>query len=368
MVVLTLLVLVVSAAPSRSHAETVLRQHCLVHAADAQNPWAMAHGILAFGARFSASDGRPAVDAITHDFLLREFSASEPPSKSARYSFARFAPDNTPIEPHPNLLAKTFVVDARLPLTRRLETPFGALPLSKLVESVRLRFHHAPSVPEYWHHVGWTLDLFAATSKPGDRFVADDGATIEIDKVMDDAITELERETVELRAALTEGRPRVDKRRQGLYAHSCGGLHFVQGIFSWARHPSVAAKWRARLEAQVAIHFYRLESERSQYDEALQKAITTAPAYRVAVLIQMVKFYGHFLETAARFRGFKWRPTEEQSRSIFKAKAYLDSAVRDLTASSTFESMATLKKQQPQLYLDLIGDSCHAAHGLEAWP
>jgi hypothetical protein len=30
--------------------------------------------------------------------------------------------------------------------------------------------------------------------------------------------------------------------------------------------------------------------------------------------------------------------------------------------------MDELKQSQPQLYLDLIGDACHAAHGLGYWP
>jgi hypothetical protein len=41
--------------------------------------------------------------------------------------------------------------------------------------------------------------------------------------------------------------------------------------------------------------------------------------------------------------------------------------VRDLQEVKAFESMATLKTAKPQVYLDLIGDSCHAAHGLDGW-
>jgi hypothetical protein len=42
--------------------------------------------------------------------------------------------------------------------------------------------------------------------------------------------------------------------------------------------------------------------------------------------------------------------------------------VRGLEAEHAYEQADTLKVKQKQVYLDLVGDSCHAAHGFEAWP
>ena len=38
----------------------------------------------------------------------------------------------------------------------------------------------------------------------------------------------------------------------------------------------------------------------------------------------------------------------------------------DSTAAAGI-SMDAIKKSQPQIWLDLIGDSCHAAHGFDYW-
>jgi hypothetical protein len=131
----------------------------------------------------------------------------------------------------------------------------------------------------------------------------------------------------------------------------------------------VRKRWGPRVDAQIAIHFYRLESERRQYDAAQQQAEHTAPQLVLPVLVQKVKFYGHFLETAARFRAdLGWKPDPAQAQKIATAKAMLDAAVRELEARKAFEQMDSLKKEQKQVYLDLIGDACHAAHGLSAWP
>ncbi|MEW5739169.1 MAG: hypothetical protein AB1938_09600 [Myxococcota bacterium] len=340
----------------------------MLWAADPKNPWALAHGVKVFGPSYLASDGRRAVDVMFKDFLQRNALPDGGALPGAPFGFARYAADGTPIEPHANLNVKALVADAHAPLSTKVPVAWGTLTLQQLVDGVKQGFRHAPQRQEYWKDVGWTLDLFASTQKPGVTWKTADGETIDLDQIFDDALAELERETADLKAGMEKFQPQVDKRKQGIYAHSCGGLHFVQGVLAWAKHPTVRKKWGARVDTQIAILMYRLESERRQYDAAYQQAVTTAPQYKLVMLVQMVKFYGHFLETAARLKtDLKWKPTTAQQQAIATAKALLDSAVRSLEESKAFEQMKALEKSQPQVYLDLIGDSCHAAHGLEGW-
>lgn len=367
--VMVSLAVAASPAPSRSHSADVLRTHCLLWAADPSNPWALAHGVKTLGPAFLASDGRKAVDVMVHDFLLRNTLPDGGPGPGAPYGYLRYAADGTPIEPHTNLNTKAMVADVRMPLSTRMPAAWGPVTLQQMVDSAKLGFRHSPQVPEYWRDVGWTLGVFAVTEKPGATWKTSDGQTINLDRVFDDALAELEKETADLAAGLAQHLPQVDKRKQGVYAHSCGGLHFVQGVLAWARHPAVKKRWGARLDAQIAIHFYRLESERRQYEAAYQQALQSMPQFKLPVLIQMVKFYGHWLETVAHFRDdFAFKPTEAQKQDLNRAKAFLDIAVRALEESKALETMEQLKKTQKQSYLDLIGDSCHAAHGLEAFP
>jgi hypothetical protein len=357
------------APPTKSHAAEVLRTHCLLWAADPTNPWALAHGIKTLGPSFIASDGRKASEVIIHDFLLRNTLPDGGAGPGAPFGFLRYAADGTPIEPHTNLNTKALVADAKMPLTTKLQASWGPVTLKQLVDSMKAGFRHSPQVPEYWRDVGWTLGVFALTEKPGTTWKTSDGQTVNLDQVFDDALAELELETAEIKAGMDAHLPQVDKKKQGVYAHSCGGLHFVQGVLAWARHPAVRKKWGARVDTQIAIHFYRLESERRQYEAAYQQALTSMPQFKLPVLVQMVKFYGHWLETVAHFRDdFGWKPSAPQVQDINRAKAFLDIAVRALEENKALEQMPQLKATQKQVYLDLIGDSCHAAHGLEAWP
>ncbi|MBK7860587.1 MAG: hypothetical protein IPJ65_18710 [Archangiaceae bacterium] len=327
-------------------------------AADTKNPWALAHGVTALGANFVAADGRKAADVMIGDFLLENRLPDGGPGQGARFGFARYGADGTPIEPHTNLIAKTLVL-AGVPLSTRYKTRWGAVTLKELVDEAKKSFRHTPASDEYWKDVAWTLDLFSQTTPPTDP---------ELVKVMDEALGELERATLDLKNGMGKGDAMVPKRKQGIYAHPCGGLHFVQAVLSWARHPEVRKRWGTRVDTQVAILFYRLESERQQYDAALEAG---GREYRLQVLTQMVKFYGHFLETTARLKtDLKWSPDAAQKQAIARAKAYLDSAVRALDADKVLgdEKMKQLKTSQPQIYLDLIGDSCHASHGWDGWP
>lgn len=345
--------------PSRSEAHRALHAQCLVWAADPKNPWALAHGITALGPDFAASDGKRASEAIVSGFLKK----GGPPEGNP-YSFERYAADRTPIEPHTNLLVKTLVLSG-IPAKTKLRASFGEVSLAELIDGVKRGFRHTPSSEEYWRDVAWTLDLLSFTLKPGKAtFENGAGEAVDFDRVMDDALAYLERAQAELAEGMDQGLPKVDKRKQGIYAHTCGGLHLFQAVGGWARHPEVRRRWGARFDRQVRVLFYRLGSEAQQYEAALQQA----PQHRLQILTQMVKFYGHFLETTGRLKAESaFRPDDGQRRDLERAKALLDRAVRELAELGAFSSMEKLKASQPQIFLDLIGDSCHAAHGLDYW-
>ncbi len=354
--------LLFAATPAtRPYAQQTLRDQCFLYAADDANPWAMAHGITAFGPEYPAKDGRKATDAIVHDFLLKAAPDAGP---GAKYGFLKYAADGTPIEPHTNLIAKTFVL-AGMPPSSRLPAKFGTITLQQLVDSVKSSFRHVPQSEAYWIDAAWTLDLISHQLTPKNAtFTTSDGKTVDFNQVMDDALGYLEKADGDLQFGLEHHLPQIDKRKQGIYAHHCGGLHLVEAVLTWARFPEVRKAWGPRYDKQVEVLFYRLDSENRQY----QAALSAAPQYKLQLLTQEVKFFGHFLEATGRLHlenGFK--PDENQRQTIARAKAYLDHAVRELDADKAFSRMDELKQTNHQIYLDLIGDSCHASNGWDLW-
>jgi hypothetical protein len=353
---LLLLGLASAVPPAPPSTAEQLRAVCRTQGADPRNPWALAHGIVLEGRGFRAQGGRLAADVIVSDFLRRD----EAPGGRGLY-FESFTADGTPVEPHPALQVKTLVL-AGLPMSRRFQAAWGPVTLGALVEDLERDFRpELATSPEG----AWALDALGHVLAPGASFRNGAGETVRFDAVMDEALATLERADAELAAGMKAGLPQVPKQKQGIYLHPCGGLHFFQAVASWARHPAVRKAWGERLDTQVEVLLYRLGSEARQYEAALAEA---PAAYRLPLLSQSLKFYGHFLETLGRYhRENGWSPTPRQQQVVTRAHQLLEATVRRLGEAGAFQNLEALSKQQPQLYLDLVGDACHAAHGLAEW-
>ncbi|WP_224361851.1 hypothetical protein [Hyalangium versicolor] len=352
---LLLLGLVAAAPAAPSSTAEQLRAVCRTEGARPENPWALAHGITLEGRGFRASDRRLAAEVIVADFLRREEG-----STGRGLYFEPFTSEGTPVEPHPALQVKTLVL-AGIPMSRKFQASWGPVTLGALVEDLERDFRpELASSPEG----AWALDALGHVLAPGASFRNTAGETVRFDAVMDEALATLERAHAELAAGMKAGLPQVPKQKQGIYMHPCGGLHFFQAVASWARHPSVRKAWGERLDTQVDVLIYRLGSEARQYEAALAEA----PQYRLPLLSQSLKFYGHFLETLGRYRRENgWSPTPRQQQAVTRAHQLLEATVRRLGEAGAFRDLETIAKQQPQLYLDLVGDACHAAHGLAEW-
>ena len=78
-----------------------------------------------------------------------------------------------------------------------------------------------------------------------------------------------------------------------------------------------------------------------------------------------IKFYGHFFEIMSyvTHKGLL-TPTSEQASAVQKAGTVLTRAVQGIEGADLFE----VKRQNQKLYRLLIGDSCHAYHGINMTP
>lgn len=329
---------------------------CQAEATDTSSPWLLAHGLAPFGRDFAAADGRQAAQAILQDHLSKVGVPD-----SGAWAFLGTLPSGQPVESHPNLLIQSIVRTGQ-PLTTAYQTKHGRVTLGDVVESARAGFRHLPASDRYWQEVAWTLDLFATTHTPGEGAIFQNGTgnTIDLNRIFDQALAHLERANASLLAGMAAGEKTVPKQGQGIYAHPCGGLHFMQALGSWARHPQVREAWGERWTKQIDVLFYRFRSERPQYDLAQQKL----RSHEAEVLAQKVKFYGHFLETVGRLRretGFE--PSPEQWRDLLEARGQLGLALVELERKGLLDRK-TRARVAPSIEQDLIGDTCHAANGM----
>ncbi|MEM7676049.1 MAG: hypothetical protein AAF449_08605, partial [Myxococcota bacterium] len=207
-------------------------------ARDPTNPWAMAHGLIAFGKDLKTTDGRLAINAIIEDHLISRTEGS--------YEIRFFPPTSSsgnPVEPHPHLMLKAFV-DAGVALDRTFRYADGNITLRQLLDDA-IRTLRRPVHDQDWHRISWLLSTLGAHPPPNGRLMTLQGP-FDFKELSVSAVERLAEDQGFLTPMFRQHRPDlVQKRRQPIYQHSCGGLHFIQGVGRVsARYPEIQPRFR----------------------------------------------------------------------------------------------------------------------------
>jgi hypothetical protein len=315
-------------------------------ATDPQNPWALAHGIVGFGPELKVPDGRLAIDVIVGDFLKKGPQGYAFPATSETTGF--------PVEPHKDLLLKT-LIESGVPQTRSFKLKGGGkVKLREIFEDAEKRFAF-PTDDSGWRNYAWTAYAMLLGNKSLEK-VDTPARSYPFREVAARTVDRLEQEQSIF--DVWAGHPElVEKRKQGIYAHHCGGLHFVQAAVvaaSVVKDPLLIE----RVKRQLDLVLFRWDAERRIYKEALWNE----PKYRWVLLVQELKFYGHVLETFALAKDY----------GLFEADAVSSAKMRQV-AGDLVETVGwlaeaykkeTMQQLPAQTRFDLTGDGCHAIRGL----
>ncbi len=332
---------------------------------DPGNPWALAHGILARGRDFRATDGRLAVHVLTDDF--GEWEELPGLGRAPRFPKSR---GEARVEPHTDLILRTFV-EVGLPLDEPLSPKAGAPTLRALLQASQARFEpvRAEETPLIARpdDAPWSVGAWCATAEASGITAWETAAgPVELEEASSALIGALERETWFIRQAMAS-RTAVQKRKQGIFAFACGGAHLFGGVETCA-----AAGWpargnrQARLEALIDIYLYRVPLETT----LVQRTLEQHPEMAALLYNQDVKFIGHLLEAlGAAERDGLWIPDAQERELLDGLEVRLLHHVRQLGRFGVYEA-DTMKELRAnpdsfQYYLDLVGDACHAWRGLE---
>lgn len=352
--------------PTRAEVEGALRQLSAAvkaPASDAQSPWALAHGLVAFGAGFTANDGRLAVD------VMASFAEPRTVDGKERWLFPE-EKDGALVEPHRHLLVKT-LLELSVPLEREVKTSTGkTVRVERLVDDLRA-VAAMPKDDAEWHHGAWLLSALVASDRVlGEKAPKAGVSTLELTRA---ALTQLEKDqrivtefSGDPATAFEEGSPlRAAKtKKTGIYGHSCGGLHLVQALVD-AVAAAKDADLASRLRRQLGILIFRYEAERA----TLARLLAAHPDQGLLLRTQQLKFFGHLVETLAEARAKGvYDPKTEGGKKLDWALLSAAADVVDVTAQldrgGVYARLDDVRKQRAQTALDLVGDGCHAVRGL----
>ena len=329
------------------------------------NAWALAHGILAKGSEFSASDGRRAVNVLVDDFL----QAERVPNAKGLQPFFPKTKGEVRVEPHTDLILKAFV-EAGLPLDEPLTDAAGAPTLERLLRGSRVRFvpggadHFFPNVDDIaWSTQAWCQAVDKGAEPSWQNTAAQ---VLDIETVAMEQLKLIEREYHFIQQARAANGT-VEKRRQHIFAHACGGAHILQATFSCAAMGFPKDKnLRSRIGQLIDAFLWRVPFEVALIDRAVREGPRLIPI----LLNQDIKFLGHGLEALGKAeRDGLWTPSDEQLQLLDRMEQRLLHHVLQLNAIRVYdgEKMTSLAAREHgfQFYLDLLGDACHAWAGLK---
>jgi hypothetical protein len=326
---------------------------------DPDNGWAIAHGILARGLQFRLSDGR---EAVPH--LFSSFAEARPVGSLVLVGFPA-EHGGQPVEPHSDLLLKNLAEvglrpDASFPVAAGTVTAADLYRWTML--KTWLRAEENQSSYQSPSDMPWGLQALATWAPDKElRWKAENGTAMTLGGLTDFVVVALTRESKFMFDAMRADVP-FERKGQPLFSYACGGAHMVQGASYAVARGFGRPEDRKAIEAQVPLLFYRLPTELRIYDEAMRRN----SKFRTKLLVQRLKFLGHWLETISKLQieGF-FTPDDRQLQTIEGAAQNLTLVVKALADQGTFEQLDALRAEDNQLYLDVAGDSAHAVRGLE---
>ncbi|MEL6346288.1 MAG: hypothetical protein AAFV53_24470 [Myxococcota bacterium] len=341
--------------------QTIARLEAVVdaRAGDPGNPWAIAHGLLAQGADWKLTNGEPAVD-----WLFAEYAETFPVSGRAYVRFPE-ARGDVRIEPHAEMILKVLT---EIGVSPDHSVMVGGEPytVADLYRGSLLNNYLQPERNHSSFHstddMAWALQGLAAWAPSKMVWVAADGTPMALDSFTNFNVAVLHKEMEDVAQAMKTGGT-FERNGQGIFRYTCGGAHLLQGAGFAVARGFGDEKITPIFAQQIDLAYYRYGRELKIYNDAMQRY---GEEYMTQLVVQQLKFTGHFLESMHKLAAMGlYTPSPAQKKVLEDAATRVALNVDRLHRMGIYDNLDALRAKNEQLYLDVIGDSAHALHGLK---
>lgn len=338
-------------------AQTILAALIARHAPLQDDPWVMMHGIRAMGPDFTVGSER-AVDLLLSRFLKQKQVAGQ------TYLYMP-----TEHEGHANACLKT-LLEVGVPLSHSFALDGRHYTISDLVDSAKALFVFDPKTVDR-DELAWTLIALSLQVDPSkDAWTNAYGQQIRFGDVVRLGLDTLDATTRQFRQAKARGVMPTEK--DAIMGLTCGGTHLAYSLASCVANRHGGDEARARLLDYLDLHIWRLQADghlmETFYRQAAPPQEAPSALRRLAALYYhdaLLKFYGHSFEIISYARRHRLLvPTPAQTQTIGQAAGRLREAVKAVGTTDFFEFRQTNRR----LFHHLVGDSCHAYHGIRMAP
>jgi hypothetical protein len=304
------------------------------------------HGVRAMGRDFTIKGGRRAVD-----WLLETHLASVSVNGMSCLAFP------ISVEVHPNMFLKT-LLEAGVPLDDTFTHQGRRRTLREVVNGAHLLFRPREVMTEA-NMLPWSIIALARTTSPlRGRWTNVWGEPVDLDAVVEGALRLMEEASRPLAQAMREDRPETAKAP--VHGFTCGGTHMLYALLT-AVQTGYAGRDRAeRVRQLVDLMVWRLSADMGLIERFYKPRAIEPGAYWYEVDAKL-KILGHGAECLAFAlqRGLVKLGPAQQSRHR-AAVATLQRMIGEMEGRAIEEA----RQVNPELFRLLVGDTCHARHGL----
>ena len=138
-----------------------------------------------------------------------------------------------------------------------------------------------------------------------------------------------------------------------------GGQHLIQGVSHAVARGHGGTDGHRIVREQAILLGWRLPRELAQLDAAAKARTKLA----LRLHIQRLKLTGHTLETLHKLSATGLLPAELKAH-LRPIAIEVVRSVQILQARGVFARLDKVRAGDEQLYLDVVGDACHALRGL----
>lgn len=316
------------------------------YAALPDDPWAVCHGVRAMGREFKLRDGRNAVDWLLETQLA---SIATPGGNVLAFPLS--------VEVHPNMFLKT-LIEAGVPLDHAFTYQRRRRTLREVADGASALFRPADVITQP-NMLPWSIIAFAHTTSPlRGRWKNAWGEPVDFDLVVESALRLMEEASQPLMQALLEDRPETAKAP--VHAFTCGGTHLLYALLTAVQAGYVGSDRQERVRQQTELMVWRLHADLGLIDRFYRER-TAQPGASWYEADAKVKLLGHGEECLA-FAVRRGVVTltgaqHEQRRAAVKT-------LRRMIEDMEGRNLAEARDLDRELFRQLIGDTCHARHGL----
>ena len=316
------------------------------YATPLDDPWMVAHGVRAIGRGFTLGKGQRAVD-----YLLETVLAEVPANGKTVLGFP------IDVEGHPNMFLKT-MLEAGVPLDYAFTHKGRRRTLAEVVDGARalLRPTLVASSP---NAVPWTLIALTRTTPFGRRTWTNAwGESVDLDALAENALRLLEQASLPVAEAMRSGRPETGQAP--VHSFTCGGGHMIYALLAALQAGYTGKDRPRRMQQQVDLLIWRLSADLDLIERFYRARGNSVTDFWFEFDAKL-KLLGHAEECLAFAELHKVaKLTSAQRTQRQAATATLRRLLVDLDARNLGEAQALDR----ELYRQLVGDTCHARHGL----